>query len=300
VSDIIIKTKTGEVIPAISPEAFGLAVKSMEDLSAQMDELQAKAKKLPKQFESKTQYDEAASLVVQKKSLVKLGEATMLPFVEAVKRVKTFIDQQKNIVANGGTILSGIVEPAMVEWDEREARATAAEQKRVREEQEAKLKREAEEKAQKDREAAEELKQKRISEIREDLKAKRITKRQAEKALREAGALEEAAKAQIAADEEEQKSKAAETAAKTTVKPNTGPTPGLVRRTNFTAVCNDEDLLMHRVVGEYNSLGGKFGPLRDFVMANNVRIAEKARELKDDEEMEKRYPFVKASHTKSF
>lgn len=299
-ADIIIKTKSGEVIPAISPEAFGLAVQSMEELEAQLLELEAKAKALPKKFETKTEYDLAASLVAQKKSVVKLGDATMLPYVELIKKVKTFVDTQKNVVKNRGEIISGIAEPAMVEWNEREARAAAAEEKRKQDEKEARLRRENEEKAAKDAAAAEERKKERVDQIHEDLRNKKITKRQAEKMLREAGAGEEAEKARIAAEKEEADAKAKDEAAKLRVKPKTSTTPGLVKRTNYTAECADEDLLLHRVVGEYISLGNRFGPQRDFVMANNQKIGAKAREIEDDQKMEELYPYVKASHTSTF
>lgn len=299
-ADIIIKTKNGEVIPQISPEAFGLAVQSMEELDQQLGELEAKAKLLPKRFESKSDYDLAASLVAQKKSIVKLSVSTMTPYDELIKKVKTFVQTQKNIVANHGEQLSAIIEPAMVEWDEREKAAAAAEEKRKQAEKEAQLKRENEEKAKKDAEAAAERKKERIDQIRADYKAGKITKRMSEKFLREAGATEEAEKMRIAAEKEEADKEAADKASKLKVKSNTGAVAGIVRRTNYTAECIDENLLLHRVVGEYISNGNKFGPLRDFVMANNQKIGAKAREIEDDKKMEELYPFVKASHTKSF
>lgn len=299
-SDIIIKTKSGDVIPAISPEAFGLAVQSMEELDQQMAALEEKAKALPKKFESKTQYDEAATIISNKKSLVKLSDATMAPYEELIKKVKTFVQQQKNIVANHGEQLTGIITPAMVEWDEREKRAAAAEESRKQAEKAAQLKRENEEKARKDAEAAEERKKERIQQIREDLKSGKITKRMAEKFLREAGASEEAEKARISAEKDEADKAAEEKAAKLKVKPNTGAVAGVVRRTNYTAECIDEDLLLSRFIGEYLSNGNKFGSLREFVMANNQKIGAKARDIQDDKKMEELYPFVKASHTKTF
>lgn len=299
-ADIIIKTKQGEVIPQISPEAFGLAVQSMEELDQQLGELEAKAKLMPKRFESKAEYDNAANLVAQKKSIVKLSISTMTPYDELIKKVKTFVQTQKNIIANHGEQLSMHIEPAMIEWDERETRAAAAEEKRQQEMKEAQLKRENEEKAQKDAEAAEERRKARIAHIRADYKAGKITKRMCEKFLKEAGADEEAEKMRIIADKEDADKEAVEAAAKLKVKPDTGPTAGIVRRTNYTAVCIDEDLLLHRVVGEYIANNSKFGPLRDFVTANNQQIGAKAREIEDDKKMEQLYPFVRASHTKTF
>ena len=299
-SEIIIKTKQGEIIPAISPEAFQLAVESMDGLNEQLKELQVKADALPKTFQSPADYAMAASLVAQKKSIIKLGDSTMTPYDELVKKVKTFITGQYNLLEATGNAVIDTVKPGMIEWDEREKRAAEAEQARIRAEKEAKLKRENEERAQKAADAAEELKKKRIAEIRADFKAGKITLRESKQRLAAAGATEEAAQAQIALDKEEADKKAVEAANKTTVKPRTQAVAGVVRRTNYGATCNDEDLLMHRVVGEYIQNGGKFGPLREFVMANNQKIGEKAREIKDDKKMEELYPFVTATKEKTF
>lgn len=299
-AEIIIRTKQGEIIPAISPEAFELAVESMDELNEQLKALQVKAEALPRQFETPAHYAMAASLVAQKKSILKLGDSTMTPFEEAVKKVKTFIGNQHHMLETTGDVVINTVKPAMVEWDARERRAAEAEQARLRALREAQLKREAEEKAQKDAEAAVVLKKRRIAEIRADFKAGRITLRQSKQLLAAAGATEEAAHAQIALEKEEADAKAVETANRTTVKPRTQAVAGVVRRTNYGATCSDEDLLMHRVVGEYIQNGGKFGPLRDFVMANNQKIGEKAREIKDDKRMEELYPFVTATKDQTF
>lgn len=298
-ADIIIKTKQGEIIPAISPEAFALAVQSMEDLDTQMAELEVKAKALPKKFETRTEYDQAASLVVQKKDLVKLATATVAPYEVLIKKVKTFVQTQNNIVANHGEVVTSLVEPAMVEWDEREKRAAAAEEKRRQDAKEAQLKRENEEKAQKDAAAAVERKKERVDQIRNDLRAGKITNRMAEKFLREAGAGEEAEKARIAAEKNEADAAAADAAAKLKVKPKTSATAGLVRRTNYAAECANEDMLLELFIAQYLANGSKFGPLRDFIMANDQKIGEKAREIKDDDKMMQLYPFVTASHTYS-
>lgn len=299
-ADIIIRTKQGEIIPAISPEAFQLAVESMHGLNEQLEELQVKATALPKTFESPADYAMAASLVAQKKSIIKLGDSTLTPFDEQVKKVKTFITGQYNMLEATGIGVIETVKPAMIEWDEREARAAAAEQARIRAEKEAKLKRENEERAQKAAEAAEELKKKRIAEIRADFKAGKITLRESKQRLAAAGATEEAAQAQIALDKEEADKKAVEAANKTKVAPRTQAVAGVVRRTNYGATCTDEDLLMHRLVGQYIQNGGKFGDLREFVMANDQKIGAKAREIKDDKKMEELYPFVTATKEKTF
>jgi hypothetical protein len=299
-NEIIIKTKSGAIIPVIKPDAFGLAVAEMEKLDEQLAALELRAKALPKIFESKADYDRAAEIVAERKSIVKIAESVMAPYVEQIKTVKTFVDQQKNIVKNHAEEMKTYTDPAMGEWDSREERAAAAEQKRIQAEKEAQLKRDNEIKAQKDAEAAAANKEKRIAEIREDLRARKITKAEAAKLLKAAGATEEADKARIAAEKEEADAKAKEEAEKLKVKPNTGAVAGVTRRTNYYAECTDENLLLHRVVGEYLSNGNKFGPLRDFVMANQQKIGAKARDIEDDDKMQELYPFVRAWHQKTF
>ena len=298
--EIIIRTKSGAIIPAIKPDAFGLAVAEMEKLDEQMEALEVRAKALPKLFESKADYDRSAEIVAERKSLVKIAEATMAPFVEQIKAVDTFVKQQKNVVKNRAEAMRFYTDGPMGEWDDREKRAAAAEEKRKQDEKEAQLKRDNEIKAKADAEAAAALKEERISQIREDLRKKKITKAEAAKLLKAAGANEEAEKARIAAEKDEADEKAKDEAAKLKVKPNTGAAAGVTRRTNYYAECKDENLLMHRIVGEYISNGGKFGPLVEFAMPNNQKIGAKAREIEDDQKMEELYPFVRAWHQKTF
>ena len=299
--DIIIKTKQGEVIPAIQPEAFGLAVASMEDLDAQMLALKALAEALPKVFQSREDYDKAASIIAQKKALEKLADSTMTPYDVLVKKVKTFIQTQKNIVSNRGEVVYSIVVPAMTEWDEREAKAAKADQDRKQKEFEEKRRREAEEQKAKDDAAAAVRKQTRVADIRADLKAGKITKRQAERLLNEAGAAEEAAKAKAAADEEDAKAKAEQDAAKLKVKPNTGAVAGVVRRTNFTARCTDPKAYIEAVCRAYERKDTEtFTRLVAMIEVSDQLLGAESRQVKDNAKMMELYPFVEATSTKSF
>lgn len=300
-NDIIIKTKSGDVIPAISPEAFGLAVQSMEELDEQMAELEVRAKAMPKIFESKAQYDEAATIIANKKSLVKLSESTMTPYEELIKKVKTFVQQQKNVVGNHGEQLLGILSPAMIEWHEREKKAAAAEEARKRAEKEAQLKRDNEVKAQQDAEAAAARKKERIEQIRNDLRAGKITKRQSEKFLREAGADEEAEKAKIAADKEDADREAKDKAAKLKVKPNTDAVAGITRRVNYSAKCTDQAAFIQDVMAAYKKGDmDTYNRLVAMLEVSDQKLGEKARDLKSDELMMTLYPHVEATHGYTF
>jgi len=299
--EIIIKTKSGDLIPAIKADAFGLAVQELEKLNEQMTVLEDRAKALPKIFESKAQYDLAAEIIVSKKSIVTLVDAQMAPFEEQIKRVKNFINQQKLIVTNHGEQIKGILTPGMADWDQREKAATAAEEQRLQKEREAKLKRENEEKAQKDAAAAAERKKERIDQIRNDLKDRKITKRVAEKLLREAGADEEAEKAKIAADKDDADKEAAEKASKLKVKPQTGPTAGITRRVNYTASCTDQANYIKITMEAYKKGDmDTYNRLVQMLEVSDQKLGQKARELKSDDLMMTLFPFTEASHAYTF
>jgi hypothetical protein len=223
----------------------------------------------------------------------------MAPYDKIIKRVKDFIQTRKLRVKNRVTELTGMLTPKMAEWDRAEERAAQAERDRVAREQKQALERQAEQKRLADEKAAKELREKRVAEIRTDLKAGRITKRQAEKLLTEAGALEESLKAKAAADEEESKEQAAKTAAEVQVLPNIPAVAGNVKRKNYKAKCTDEDKFLLAFIAEYKKLG-RFGSLREFVHVTDEDLSKKAREVKDNDKMMAAYPAVFAWEDRSY
>lgn len=296
-NEIIIKTKDGTIIPAISPEAFGLAVKSMEGFGEQLDDIEKRARALPQRFETKAQYDNAGTLAAETKSVEKLGDATMLPFVELVKKAKTFIDQQKQALSNHGEQIRGTLAAPIFEWDDREKRLAAEEEKRRQAQREAELKKEAEETARKNAEAAEERKKQRIAFINSEFRSKKITARQREKFLREAGALAEAECAKITADEEDAKAAAKDEAAKLKVKPRTGGTSGVRRHTIYKAGCYDQEMYKAALQIAWEKKDFQtYERLVGVMEVSDQLLSEKAREIMDDEKMMALYPFVTATH----
>jgi hypothetical protein len=296
-SQIIIKTKNGEVIPAISPEAFQLAVESMEKYNEDLTDIEKRARALPQRFETKAQYDSATSLVSEKKSIDKLSESTMVPYEELTKKVKTFISAQKLVVKNHGEQILGVLTPAIFEWDEREKRQAAEDEQRRQKAREAELQREAEETARKNAEAATERKKQRVAFINSEYKNKKITARQREKLLREAGALEDAECARIAADEEDAKAKAKDEAAKLKVKPRTGGGAGLRRHTNYKAECVDPDMFKSAMMIAHLKQDFKtFDRLMACLEVSDQLLSAQAREIEDDEKFTALYPFTKATH----
>jgi hypothetical protein len=296
-NEIIIKTKDGQIIPAISPEAFQLAVKSVEDLDAQLEEIEKRARALPQRFQSKAEYDSAGAIAAETKSIDKLGDGVMLPYVELIKKVKTFVDQQKQALKNHSEQIRGVVAAPMFEWDDRETRLAAEDEKRKQAEREAELKREAEETARKNAEAAAQRKKDRIAFINSEYRNKKITARQREKFLREAGALAEAECAKIAADEEDAKERAKDEAAKLKVKARTGGVAGVRRHTIYKAECIDQDMYKAALEVAWTKKDFQsYERLMACMEVSDQKLSEKARDIMDDAKMESLYPFVKATH----
>jgi len=224
----IIKVKDGTTVEIIQAKPFNLALAKLEDQEDALEALKAKAQAL-KVFD-KASFEKADELLKQTKRETNDAEETMDPFRTMLNRAKDFVLVRQRRVTNAAEIVRGILNAKMVEYSQKVERERKAEEERQQKLKQAQLEREAEEKRRADAEAAKALKERRVSEIREDLRNGKITKRQAEKLLREAGAEEEAAKAKAAADADDLKNKAPEIAQKTTVKSEV-PRGGRTNRT---------------------------------------------------------------------
>jgi hypothetical protein len=226
----IIKTKDGSAVEIIQAKPFNVALAVLEEQEDDLELLKKEALKI--EVTDAISFTKAGELIAKLKETSNQAEATMDPFRIIVNKAKDFILQRQRRVTNLAELIRGVLTPKMAEWSAKDARERKAEEDRQQKEKKAQLEREAEEKRRADTVAAEELKKRRVSEIREDLRNGKITKRQAEKFLREAGAQEEADKAQAAADAEDLKNKATETAKQTTVKSGVPKVAGVVQRMN--------------------------------------------------------------------
>jgi trichohyalin len=230
-SKAIEKREPTEIIPTLEMPDFSTAVVKVESYQVRVRELEAEIRAL-KIVDGPTR-TRAGELVTELKGLENKTEVDLKPFKAQVKTVSDYINKKGNAVYDlSEDLRKNTLNPMMGAWDELEEKRAQAERDRVAREKEELLKREAEVQRQKDLAAAKERKQKRVAEIRADLQAKRITLRESEKLLREAGANEEADKAAAAAKEQEGKKAAAEAAAKVEVAPNVPSIQGNVRRKN--------------------------------------------------------------------
>jgi hypothetical protein len=269
----------------------------MEGYEEQLTDIEKQARALPQRFETKADYDKAGTLAAETKSVEKLGDATMLPFTELIKKAKTFIDQRKQALGNHGEQIRGVLAAPIFEWDDRERRLAAEDEKRKQLAREAELKREAEETARKNAEAAKERKAQRIAFINAEYRNKKITARQREKFLREAGSLQEAECARIAADADDAKERAKSDAAKLKVKARTGGVAGVRRHTIYKAECTDQDMYKAAMqIAFVKNDHQTYERLLACMEVSDQLLSEKARDIEDDAKFEVLYPFTEATH----
>lgn len=286
-----------EIVPSSDLPKFQDALATMDDLEAQLEPIAKEAREI--KVTDAVSYARAGVLIATLKSAVKTGDGTMSPYDAILKKVKDFIQTRKLRIKNRVEEVTGILTPKMADYDRKEKQAAADEQQRVARETKQRLDREAEEKRRADEESAKELRKQKVDEIRADLKAGVIGKREAEKRLRAAGATEEAAKAQAAAEEEEGKQAATKKAEGVKVQSNVPAVAGVVRRTNYYAQCIDQDAFLRAFARECAKTGD-LGPMRQFIQVSDQLLCAKARDVKDSTEMAKMFPAIKAWDEKSY
>jgi hypothetical protein len=245
-----------EIIPSTEMPQFNEALAKMDSLELELEPLSKEAREL--KITDKPSRERAGVLNAQFKAMDKTTEATMGRYDLIVDRVRDFIKTRKLRVKNRTQEGKEILRVKMGDWDRAEEAATKAEEDRKNRELQANLDRQAEEKRQADEKAAKELKDRRVAEIRQDLKDKKITKRQAEKLLREAGAMEESLLAKAAADQEEAKTQSAKVVETVKVETNVPVVPGNVRRKNWRfRVVNAQQVKMRYLCPDEVKIGAE-------------------------------------------
>lgn len=273
---------------------FTEALAILDNLNAEMTEIEAQAKEL-KVIDAES-FKVAGALTARRKALKKAAEEAVAPYKAPLRKWLDFVQQQYNVVSNHDEQMASVLSPKMelyVREEERKAKDEAARKQREINDQ---LAREAEEKRQADIEAAKEAKRKKVALIKADFAAGKIGKREYAKQLKEAGEEAEAAKEQAELDAEERKN----VKVTVTVEPNIPTMKGVVKRTNYTAHCTNQDGFILAALAEFQTLG-HFGIYREFIEVNDDLLAKHAREVvKDDALMEKKFQFVSAKSKKTF
>jgi hypothetical protein len=301
-----------EIIPAGRMPQFREDLATMNKFYGDLQPIFDEASKLQAMpVWSKANRTRAGELVTEYKRICKDAEATIDRYKDIVNRFKEeYILGPERRVADRATEIKNILTPKMGEWDRREAEEAAAERKRIADAKQAELNRQAELKRQADEEEAKKLRQERVAQIRADLKAKKITKRQAEKLLREAGALEEAAKAKAAADQEDALAQAKTVADSVKVESQVPNVKGNVKRVNYSAECTNrvgfiEAFAKTKPNSEAWTRLLAMVEVSDQLLSGEARarIKTSPEDTKHDltiAEFEKLYPFVKVKENRSY
>jgi hypothetical protein len=309
-----------EVLPPSQLPSLREDLATMEKLFNDLDPIYREARNLQLVFPETAARIRAGELTAEFKRICKDAEDPIASHKTLINDFKEkYILTPERKVANRGEEIRALLTPKMAEWDRSENAAKEADKKRQAREVQAKLDREAEERRQADEEAAKALRIKRVAEIRADLKngvygapKSAKAKRQAQKLLEEAGATEEAAKAQASAEEEEAKEKSKQVAATVTVKSNVGPVAGNVKRVNYSAKCIDHRLFILGMMMLYEKKDMQgFERLLEVLEVSEQKLSEQARkQIKthpdDDrhaltpEEFTTLYPFVVLDEKRSY
>jgi hypothetical protein len=314
----IVRQEDVELIPSSQMPGFNESIATMNKYAADLDALMPEARKITEALRKNDLTDRATrlragELVNELKRFDKDGEEEMKPHKKVIKSVTDYIQAHVRKVTNRVEEMYKPLTAAMGEWDRAEIKAAEDEKERQRRIKQAELDRAAEVKRREDEKVAAELREKRVKEIRADLKAGKIGKREAARLLKEAGAMEESLKAQAAADEDEKKRDNKMEAATVDVKPNIPSIAGNVKRVNYSAECTDADGFLSEYVRCCVTAPEKAARMRPMIQVSNQSLSAEARgkiktKADDDnpahiytkEQFEKLYPFVTVKEDRSY
>lgn len=270
-----------EIIPSSELPKFTEALATMDSLERTLEPIAREAREL--KIVDKATRERAGILIAQIKEADGSGEDTMSPYKKILKKCQDYIQTRYKRVGNRVEEIKGTLTPKMAEWDRAEERAAQAERDRIAQEKQAALDREAEEKRREDEKLAVELRKARVAEIRADLKAGKITLAQSKKLLEQAGAKEEAAKAQAVLDEESAKQNAVKVAESVEVKPNVPTVAGNIRRVNWKfRIKNPQHVKVQ------------------YLCPDEVKIGARVRELKDPKRAEEEIGGIEVYEDRSY
>lgn len=227
---------------------FETALATMEQLENGLAPIAEQARTM--KVESADDYAKAADLIAQLKISTKTGASTLAPFEGIIARVHDFLQTRKNRHKNRVEMIHMVLTDKMGAYTRREKEAAEAEQRRLNEE----------------------ARKKRDADLKAQVKAGDLGKREAAKIAKEAPP-------------------------EVKVEPNIPKVAGVVRRMNYYAECTNEDAFLLEFAKRYVK-GDK--SLRHYVNVNAQQINAAAREMKDSKALEAVLPFVKGREEASF
>ena len=289
------------VVELLPPTEFKGLREALLDLRTEYDVLPALKEQVlalpsPIPLGDAETYIKYGELSTRIRSLRKQAKAKIAPFKATVDEIDDFLKgEQKKYEAKADEV-DGICSNNQADYNRRDREQKEAEereQQRLVDEANA---READEKR---KNAEIEAKAKRdaaVKDIRERLRLKKITKRQAEKELRDAGATAEAELTRAAIEADEKKANPP----KVTVESKSVAVAGQRRTHNWYGKCSYPDVVLAAFVKNIVTrmklkvpakvdiaimAEVKADPLREFIEISDQKVGEKARKTKDNDKM---------------
>lgn len=310
-----------EILAPSELTKFSEDLATMEKYYRDLDPIFAEAK----QLQAATVKDDAwrtrcGELVSNYKEIAKNAETLIKRYKDIINKFKEeYCSKPEKRVVNRAEEIKGILTPLMADWDREDARVREQERLAIQQRELDEGNRQAELKRQADEKVARELRERRVNEIRQDLKDGKFgdlktlkAKRHAQKLLEEAGAVEEARLARAQADEMEAKVETTKRVESVKVTSSVAPIAGNVKRVNYAARCVDKD---NFVVQLTNALRKKdfvtYNRLLEVVVISDEALSEKARQkIKTSpedtkheltvKEFEQLYPFVTVEEKRTY
>ncbi len=290
----IVKVDT-ELLPSLELPDLPVALGRLRDELDRLPHLKAQAEAIVCTYPETppAKYAELVQLVDAMQDIGKVGEKQMRPLLDVVNEVAQYLHtKRKNQEQEAKAAWAPHAERAAA-WKRGEREAAQREEQRINAERQRKAAEQAEAQRKADYAAAIEKRKERVNEIRSQLKRGYISKRIAEKYLREAGAIEEADKAKAAQDAEDAKN----SVQAVTVQPNVPKVAGRRGTVQYFAEVTNEDALIGAYVETFTQNNRHNvsirAYLRRFIMANAQELGKEAREVKDSAKLNATIPGVK-------
>jgi len=294
-SEQIIKPIDPEIIPRPNLVGVEIAIRKLANETAKFDGLKLRAEAILKVAAISATPEQCAEAKALQLEVKTLGKAAGLALDSYWQVVKAALDALSQIYTNHegkAEAIDGPLKTWVQSFEAEETKRAQQEQDRINAENARIVAEKAEAERKQREQEAEEKKKERVAEIKAAQKRGEIGKREAAKLMREVGADAEAAIEQAAADAEIAKNTPPP---QVTVKPNIPKQAGVPSRKNYKAELKDPEAIIAAYVRTFAKpvdLERRIF-LRKFIMINEQKLGEEARDTKDSKKMAALIPGVR-------
>jgi len=267
-------------VPELEFKDIDAALAKLSNIGIDVTSMNAQARELV--IEDQRTFEIADVALKTLRENKKLAHSALTEQEVVADRAVKFLRQERQRVENAAEEAMGILNGKMAAYSRREQERADAEQKRKQAETDAANEREAQALKDKAVKAAAELKEHRVHAIREQLKAKLITKAQAKNLLEEAGAQEEAALLQASMDAKVKIETPPQVEVKATVRGG---------RTFYHAACVDRLEFILEFVKRMQRGDNSMLP---YISVSDQELNKRAKEVEDSNKMAALFPGIKA------